>query len=518
MKNIPLFLFLGFLLLYTGIAFYIAYILQIYHNDAISRTALAFFTYFGRNPHLAAVGFVWQPLPSLLQLPFLILLKPLGYMMMAGPIVTAISGALSAVAVYKTSQLLLPHKTVIPLCIALLFGLNPLILLYSTIGTSEIIFISTLLLSTYFMVKWIITKNHIFLVSCSLFISLSFWSRYEALPMFGGYFLLIIYIAYIQKMKLKTLEGALLQFTIPFIYSVLIWMAANFFIMKDPFYFLHSEYSNSAFTTALKNNPASLEYSYNSPLNSFIYVLKRSLILAPMLALLPLLLIESFVFLRKKTQDHILLLAITFPYACVLLFHAFQLYKGDSFGWLRFFIYAIPAGVLMSAYLVRIYNKAFIVSCALLILSCVLTYFAISTPTQGKEEVSFITKAQNKNAQLDFSRTYSDQKAVASLMDRKKGRILLDTNKGFAIPLFSKNPERYTITSDIDFLDVVKNYQKEVNWIIIRKPQPEDLTLNKIYTLYPRIWEGNAPRVKLYKEIDDWRIFFVDRNTKITSN
>src|SRR5262245_9211017 len=40
-------------------------------NDASSRLANAYYVLFSRDPHLAAVGFVWNPLPSLMLLPVL---------------------------------------------------------------------------------------------------------------------------------------------------------------------------------------------------------------------------------------------------------------------------------------------------------------------------------------------------------------------------------------------------------------------------------------------------------------
>lgn len=519
-KNITLFLFSGFFLIYLCVAFYIAYVLNIYHNDAISRTALGFFTIFGRNPHLAAIGFVWQPLPSLTQLPFLILLRPFGYTLMAGPIISALCGALSIITVFHISHFIIKKRTrMLSLLVAVLFGLNPLIILYSVIGTSEMIFISSLLLSTYFMVKWISRLKPIDLIVCSFFVSLSFWSRYESLPVFIGYFFLIIYIGYIKKLKLKQLEGMLVQFTVPFLYSVIIWVGANWLIMKDPLYFLHSEYSNTAFTQALRADPGALEFSYQSVANTLAYTGKRLIALSPVLLLLPIFFIDTLISIKKKSEDRLLLLAVTFPYLCILAFHMFQLYKGESFGWLRFFMYGIPAGVLLSSYIIQRNTKLTIASLLLLVLCIVNTSLAIGNPNLGKEEISFVQKIQNPTITLDYSRTYIDQKAVAGFMNDKKGKVLLDTtNKGFAIPLFAVNPNKYVITSDSDFLKIVKNYPSFVEWVILKKPNTEDLTLNKIYSHYPGIWEGNVPNVKLVKEMHDWRIFKVTKKIEVVKN
>src|SRR5512138_1944283 len=47
---------------------------QFIPQDAVSRVANGYYVLFSRDPHLAAVGIVWNPLPSLVLLPLL----PLG--------------------------------------------------------------------------------------------------------------------------------------------------------------------------------------------------------------------------------------------------------------------------------------------------------------------------------------------------------------------------------------------------------------------------------------------------------
>src|SRR5688500_12454061 len=58
-------------LVYLGLAAYTVFGLGIIVGDAWSRVGNAFYVLFSRDPHLAAIGFVWNPLPSLLMLPML---------------------------------------------------------------------------------------------------------------------------------------------------------------------------------------------------------------------------------------------------------------------------------------------------------------------------------------------------------------------------------------------------------------------------------------------------------------
>ena len=50
-----------------GLAYCLTFVWHIGHGDALSRTANAYYVLYSREPHLAAVGFAWPPLPSLLQ-------------------------------------------------------------------------------------------------------------------------------------------------------------------------------------------------------------------------------------------------------------------------------------------------------------------------------------------------------------------------------------------------------------------------------------------------------------------
>lgn len=505
-------LFFYFLIIYASLSYIFTFILEIYHNDAISRTALAFFTIFGRDPHLAAIGFVWQPLPSLLQIPFLLVFKSLGLMLLSGPIVTSMAGAFSVAIVYKIGRILLnKHQKLMAVIVAVFFGLNPMIILYSIVGTSEMIFMTCLLLSSYYLIRYFYRHDQAGLLLASLAMAASFWSRYEALPAFAGSVGVISLHLLIHKNNFKKIESVVLQYSLPFFYSVLIWILANWLIMKDPFYFMNSPYSNASFTTIFKNNPGLLENSYQSLVNSLIFGLDRIIYLAPVIFLTPLIGIYFIKKAHEKLEDLLLLGFLTFPYLAIIFFHAYQLYKGESFGWLRFFIYVIPLGVLLSFYFIRKHWLLGIATIVLLGVGIFSSWYAINDSSLGREERSFALKLTDPMAEVDFSRTYLDQKKVAREIDNLPGKVLIDTDKGFAVPIFSKDPNRFIITSDIDYLDIVKDYPNQVDWVIVPQPASDDRGQNKIYEYYPKIWEGDAPSITLHQQIEGWKIYQVTK-------
>src|SRR6202034_31059 len=107
-----------------------------------------------RDPHLAAIGFFWPPLPQLLQVPIIPLVEPLGLTLMAGPISTALCCAATIPVMAHIGRFLgLGRLTVLVFCLA--FALNPITIYYSANGMSEACFFFTGSLSLYGFLRYI---------------------------------------------------------------------------------------------------------------------------------------------------------------------------------------------------------------------------------------------------------------------------------------------------------------------------------------------------------------------------
>src|SRR6266853_5218431 len=59
------------LLFYLAVAWVLVFGANVILGDALARVANAYRILFSRDPHLAAIGFVWSPLPPLADLPLL---------------------------------------------------------------------------------------------------------------------------------------------------------------------------------------------------------------------------------------------------------------------------------------------------------------------------------------------------------------------------------------------------------------------------------------------------------------
>ena len=113
--------------------------------DAMSRVANGYYVVFSRDPHLAAIGFVWNPLPSLSTIP-LLLLSPLVPVLaskaFAGTIVSVFCGAL-AMVLFRRFLALFGMNRAGALILTGILAVQPLVLISAACGASESMLLAT---------------------------------------------------------------------------------------------------------------------------------------------------------------------------------------------------------------------------------------------------------------------------------------------------------------------------------------------------------------------------------------
>ena len=92
------------LIVYIGAAVWMRAGLGYAIGDALARSANARAMVQSRYPGIAPVGFVWMPLPTLIQVPFVIVLAPFGLVSYAGPVANSFCGALAAYILVRTCR------------------------------------------------------------------------------------------------------------------------------------------------------------------------------------------------------------------------------------------------------------------------------------------------------------------------------------------------------------------------------------------------------------------------------
>ncbi len=499
--------------------------LDLYMQDAVARTAQAFSVLYSRDPHLGALGFVWNPLPALLQLPLITVLHTVRLdPLLASNILTAGCGA-AALCVLNAFMLRAGLSSRLRLLLLALYGLNPVIVLYSANGESEALFILLIVSLVTNFVEWADTRSLRALLSMTLISALAVQARYESLALIAAVAAAIILTCMPLTRHIgvsaaaRRMESYSIAYLAAPVYSCAIWVFFNWMIEGDALFFLRSAYSNIADTAQFRSNAGSYLHGvvYSWP-GAFRYGAREMLCIFPAFAVI--LLLALFLAMARRERGislfGVLLISLAIPG-----FEIAMIERGASYGWLRFFIYVIPFSFLLLTVLCRTVPSliggrgaklVWVLIVFALLSSDVASWIAMNTPSLGREE-RYVTCKILHPGRISSHDTIRDPKAIdAVVQSLPPGRVLLDTYQGFAIPLVSPNPTRYVITSDLDFSAILHHPAGMVRYILV--PYPDAVGLDdSINQQYPNLWERGSPWTRLLRDFpqtfNHWRLYAV---------
>jgi hypothetical protein len=496
---ITIFLLVFFLELSSGI--YYGYYKEIVLNDAFSRTANAYYVLFIKPVRFASIGLVWNPLPSMLQLPFVVIAKywkPVVTNGISAALVTAAFAAGSCVMLYKTFRRykISELKTLVLL---VLYGSNPFIFFYGFNGMSEIIIFYMIIYAVVNLNLWIYQGKPSYIIKIGFALALAFLCRYEAIPFAAavGFGILIILMDKEQKFmpsatgkeKYYYAEATAIILYTPLLYSIFIWVIFNWVITGNPLYFLNSAYSNSS--------QSEFSAFAGTPLTACFYVINKSI---PFIPVLIGIIIVRLVDRRLFKSDFWILVCMVFT---MILFHYLMLLGGNSYGWLRFFSYCLPICMAWLPYeLSQVkkqgnHNVAFIVLACSLLVSSVLTGYFLTNPELAPEENNLTISTESRQVADYINDNLPDE------------TILVDSFLTGSIILNIDNIDNVVTSASLGFYDIVNNPIKYgISYILV--PDPSRIGhLDAINARYPYLYANGLDWCVEVKDFDGYKLFKV---------
>jgi len=514
-----LFFFIPFAI-FIIVAYFLVFKLEFVYGDSLSRTFHAYSVFFGNEPKLASIGLVWPPIPTLVQLP-LVLIKPLNTYGFAGNITSALFMSLTVVFlnnILKHFKLGLLARVLV----LLTFILNPMILFFGVNGMSEAVAIFFLVTTIYLLILYLSSKSTTYLLGLGATISLAIMSRWEMLVLIPTTILVLIISIFLNSSKklVSKIEGAVLLFLTPVIFTISIWILANWIIMGDPLHFLTSIYSNTSQAGKLSQEVSIFTNMQGNFIAVLSYLAQRVFFLFPAYLGFSLLII----FKAIKSRRPLVPISLLLLPSSLLLFHLVMLYKGQSFGWLRFSIYIIPFAYMFLGYLIadiknRYYKITMVLGSIFIIcLSSISTVYAMANPELGREEYQLTNAILSRdttllNNKITESSTGVDiattTKIVSYIKDNiEEGKILIDDFVGFPIVYFAKQPDLFVETIDENFKLVLSNplMYEDVKYILAPKNESAG-DLDAINIRFPGIFENGTDFTTLEKDFGEWRLY-----------
>ena len=234
----PVVLFVVAYIVYAGLGLYMTLHVHLVLGDAQSRLANAYFALWNAPAKLAAIGFFWPPLQTLVLIPFAAI-RPLATSNAALPLSSALFAAGTVVVVDRTLALSRIHAG-LRLAIVAAFGLNPIVLFYAGNGMAESLYLFLLASALAVFVRWLLVPRWHHLLHVGVLLALAILGRFEVSFWLPVLVVGIATVAALRGASFSTIEGSLLVVVVPVAYALGLWMFFNWVLIGDPVGFLHA--------------------------------------------------------------------------------------------------------------------------------------------------------------------------------------------------------------------------------------------------------------------------------------
>ncbi|HUA95827.1 MAG TPA: hypothetical protein VMB82_09900 [Acidimicrobiales bacterium] len=320
----------------------------VYPPDSVFRMANAFYVLYSRHFHLAAIGFVWNPLTSIADM------VPLAFKDLWAPLVThdvaagMVSVAFMAGAVHQVRAMLEEWGVgrAPRLVIVALFALDPMILYYGANGMSEALYVFTTVAVARYLSRWIATDQTLSLVYAAVMLALCYLAREEAVAVAAVSGALVLVVGMRRAEGPRRLLAGLLD-TVVYLFLFLAafvgWAFASLVITGSAFEQFTSQYGNSA---QIQEYAGAYHLARGHYLSRLAHEGHALIATAP---LLPILLVGVIVVARARRDLRVL--APVMVLGGGILFTLVGYLDNLVFPWFRFYILCIPLEALLAGFL-----------------------------------------------------------------------------------------------------------------------------------------------------------------------
>jgi hypothetical protein len=311
-------------------------------TDGPSRVANAGYVLYSRDPHLAAVGFVWNPLPSFFEIPILLFYHLWPPLLSEGQAGTFMAAGFMAAAVWQVRGIALDRRVpaVWRWIIVAGFALNPMIIEFGGNGMSEAPFVFFLFWATRRLLRWVRDDKSHNLVVAGIALAGAYLTRYEGAAASVAVAIVVTGVTalrrpatdWLTRFKNGLLDAAVLSF--PFMVSFVGLAGTSWVLTGAAFPTFSSSYGNSSQVSLGLSGTRSYVLAAGGPIE---FSIRDMLYLEPLLPIAILVLLVLAV--RRVEVDCLIPISL---FGAILAFEMMSQIDGSTFPLFRYFVYVIP--------------------------------------------------------------------------------------------------------------------------------------------------------------------------------
>ncbi|WP_245847644.1 ABC transporter [Dietzia natronolimnaea] len=541
MRSRPVAVFCAFTLLYLAVGLYLSLGANYLQGDALSRVADTRAALLSRDPHLAAIGFIFTPLTALAQLPLVSLSGWFPGLTRWSLTAVAVSAPAMAAAVTQIHALATERRCPAWFTwgVTLVFGLHPMIVYYGANGMSEALFVFFVVWAVRRLVRWMTTDDVHDLMVAGFALGMSYLARYDALAASGAATLVVVVVSYRRSRRTETaiLDGVILA--APTALAFLVWAATSWLVTGSALAQFSSRYGNAAI----------LEQSGGGStggLSALEFSAAEIVVLAPALGVV--LLVCVVLAVRRRDPEPLAAVVLV----AVLGFAVFTYLRGMTFPFLRFYISAIPLLVVLAVFCVprggvmttrrpgpratartqdRLAGGRLVPVGMLLLLAAGVPFSAVAmvSPSLSQEQHALhaviLPESGDRSPELRLQQeaivaSFDTERRLADYLDSlglPDGAVIMDTVHGFPIIASTTRPEQFVIPSDRDFVEILNDPAANGVQFLLTVPAEGRGTSDALNLRYPTVHENGAQLGSLEFEVVNsgsdrptwrlWRVF-----------
>jgi 4-amino-4-deoxy-L-arabinose transferase-like glycosyltransferase len=503
---------------------------------------------FSRNPHLAAIGFIFTPLTAMVQIPA-IAISPLWPDMavraFSGSIMSAVFMAGGVVQILGMgTDRGLPRAYA--LTITAVFALNPMIVFYGSNGMSEAPFVFFMSWAVRRLISWMGDDDvHHLITAGGIAMGLAYLTRYDAVACIAAAGLLVGATTYLRAKPAPRGLRALLDLLMvsgPGFAAFIGWAAVSWLITGEAFAQFTSQYGNSAILE--QSGQTTPDFGHG-----LVFAAVCVSLLAP--TLVP---IAAWAALRRWGRPNwgVMLVPLAI-YGAALAFQAYSYASGTTFPFLRFYIVAIPLTACLAMLAVpdgqlvpatrrgnyapalpepakpsRAAWASYVPVAAAFALAVPVTAWGMGQQQYAPQEYALATVlapepnsvSGRKALERRIAATFSTERQIAHYLDDlnlPESSVITDTVYGFAILAASRQPKTFVVPSDPDFTYLLNGpVENGIRYLLAVPPAGRGKS-DALNLRYPTLYDTGADIATLELEIPNdgdnqptWRLYRVN--------
>ena len=517
-------------------------------GDSLSRVQAAQTVLYSRQPHVAAIGFIFTPLTALIQLPVIFFSPAWPVLTQYGFAGTFMSAPFMAGAVIQIMSMgidrSLPRWYVI--AITALFALNPMVIFYGANGMSEAPFIFFTSWAVRRLVMWMADDDvHHLIAAGGIAMAMSYLTRYDAVASIAVAGFLVAITTYLRAPEPPRVKRAFLRMLIvsgPGFAAFVGWAAASWLITGEGFAQFTSQYGNTAI---LRQSGGGSTAGLAA---GFGFAAVCIMALAP--TLIPIALWACRLRWGRPLWG-VLVVPVTM-YGAILAFQAYSYADGATFGFLRFYIIAVPFAASLAMLAVpegvlvgwkrrgrfapdvadlagtRRPRGAYVAVALALAVSLPTTVWAMRSARYAPQEYALeavlspdpYDASERRDAQKRIAATFSTERALARYIDGlnlPENSVITDTVYGFAVVAASTKPRTFVIPSDTDFVRMLNDPAGNDIRYMLAVPKDGRGIADAVNERYPTLYDTGADVATMELELRNdgdnqpvWRLYRVN--------